>query len=87
MLVIIMLEQRVVGGPPPRFSQARRKLKSAHLHPTQALVTGLAGRSRRAGAVLVLLQQSSPCPCRGGCLRLDSQPRRGEQRHWTSLTR
>jgi hypothetical protein len=48
--------------------------KSAHLHPTQALVTGLAGRSRRAGAVLALLQQPSPCPCRGGCLRLDGQP-------------
>jgi hypothetical protein len=26
------------------------------------------------------------CPCRGGCLRLDSQLRRGEQRHWMSLT-
>jgi hypothetical protein len=26
--------------------------KSPHLHPTTALVTGLAGRSRRAGAVL-----------------------------------
>jgi hypothetical protein len=35
---------------------------------------------------LVLLQVTFACSCRSGCLRLDSQLRRGEQRQWTSLT-
>jgi hypothetical protein len=52
---------------------------------------GPPGPHRQSQAVaaqseLVLLQATFACPCRDGCLRLDSQLRRGEQRQWTSLT-
>src|SRR5215217_5586914 len=52
--------------------------------PTTRAACGPCQVTRLVG--LVLLQATFACPCRDGCLRLDSQLRRGEQRQWTSLT-